>query len=529
MPDLPGKDPAFEAKHPRARRGSREAGHFVNVIGRLVEMGGRWDEGEGRWKVPTEKLPELEALLDTIGANVTDAPPAPNPQASKLRRLNQDIGDPRLDEVAALLDQGSIEGHDLLETVVGDMEAGDHKKRLASMLKHLDKHYGEGGRLDTGAGVKGRRQEKVKTPPKASGLEGNALGQSDELKRARYEAMHGKPAPIKPSPAPAKARTPSPSSKAPTSSKGSYKRPVFAPGEDATLVDRSGVERSFTIDSIDPDGVVHGTDPRGNPVVTDTGSIRKAPAQPNVAPRARSLDDPQMAAIDSQIEAALKEFREEQKRSVARAPGFPLANKLTALEEALARKTALLRIGQQPLRMPADDPYRWGSAGKATTLPAGPRPADFEKIRDSYVVNDERTLRLNRELRSDSPSATAKSFASKTEKIIRSEKIARDSVVHRGVALTPEQIGAMVEGSVVTDKGLMSTDEGSGNPAFYVRERQFANPGTQAVLFDIRVPAGTNAADVGYGELVFARKTKLLIRQVEMDGVNVKVIAEVIV
>ncbi len=112
------------------------------------------------------------------------------------------------------------------------------------------------------------------------------------------------------------------------------------------------------------------------------------------------------------------------------------------------------------------------------------------------------------------------------EKIIASQRTSGDSIVHRGVALTPEQVAALTEGSVMEDAGLMSTADDPSQPKFYVRQRQLETPGTRNVMFEIRVPKGTNAVDVSYGEYVFARRQKLLIRKVVEDGRNVRVIAE---
>lgn len=64
----------FELLHPRARKGLPNAGEFVDVQGRLAAMGGKWDPDSGAWKVPKDKRPDLEALLDEINFEAVAVP-----------------------------------------------------------------------------------------------------------------------------------------------------------------------------------------------------------------------------------------------------------------------------------------------------------------------------------------------------------------------------------------------------------------------------------------------------------------------
>jgi DNA topoisomerase-1 len=69
------KDPGFdESLRPRARKGLPNAGEWIDMIGKLEEMGGTWDEKNERWVLPAGTKESVADLLDTIGANVIEAP-----------------------------------------------------------------------------------------------------------------------------------------------------------------------------------------------------------------------------------------------------------------------------------------------------------------------------------------------------------------------------------------------------------------------------------------------------------------------
>lgn len=56
-----------ELLHPRAVKGTPDAGEFVDVLGKLAELGAKWNDGSKTWHVPKARSPELDELLRSIG------------------------------------------------------------------------------------------------------------------------------------------------------------------------------------------------------------------------------------------------------------------------------------------------------------------------------------------------------------------------------------------------------------------------------------------------------------------------------
>lgn len=177
------------------------------------------------------------------------------------------------------------------------------------------------------------------------------------------------------------------------------------------------------------------------------------------------------------------------------------------------------------------DQSRWENRPEATvSVKPGVDSVALTKIRDMYVVKDEQTLKQNASLRSGDPTASAKTWRSKVRKLVDSGSVTSDAVVHRGAALPPEMVMDLRPGSVITDSGVMSTDTRPGASAdMYVSERMRTQPHAVKVMFDIRVPAGTPAASVGYGELVLGDNTSMRVvsTQRDSDG-TVRVTTEIV-
>lgn len=159
----------------------------------------------------------------------------------------------------------------------------------------------------------------------------------------------------------------------------------------------------------------------------------------------------------------------------------------------------------------------WPKTKPVTITQPGTDTVKMSKIRDSYVVNDKKTIEHNASLRSASPSPAARSWRSRIRTLIRSERVAQDSTAWRGAALPASVIAGMRPGSVLTDAGIMSTDEDESGARFYMSRRLSRMPGRLPVLFEVRVPAGVSAVDVGYGEIVFDADTQMRVLTIKRD------------
>ena len=138
------------------------------------------------------------------------------------------------------------------------------------------------------------------------------------------------------------------------------------------------------------------------------------------------------------------------------------------------------------------------------TLPNG-KEFNFTDARDAYVVDDEKTLSMNRGLRNGrDPSQKALM----TDWAISQTTTQQDIVVNRSMFLTDEQHADLQVGTQFTDKGFQSTQLGmDSSPYGKLREGDF--PGTTLVSNNITVPAGMNVGNFGYGEVVLPRDTTL--------------------
>jgi DNA topoisomerase-1 len=64
------KNAAFEALHPR----DKHSGHWVDVEGKMKDIGGRWDPGREAWVVPKSNRAALDSLLAGTDAQVVNVP-----------------------------------------------------------------------------------------------------------------------------------------------------------------------------------------------------------------------------------------------------------------------------------------------------------------------------------------------------------------------------------------------------------------------------------------------------------------------
>lgn len=74
-PDAPEVDATpFDDLHPRAVKGTPNAGEFVALLERVKALGGNYDAKTEKWSFPKGSGPALKALLEEIGGNVVEAP-----------------------------------------------------------------------------------------------------------------------------------------------------------------------------------------------------------------------------------------------------------------------------------------------------------------------------------------------------------------------------------------------------------------------------------------------------------------------
>lgn len=155
-------------------------------------------------------------------------------------------------------------------------------------------------------------------------------------------------------------------------------------------------------------------------------------------------------------------------------------------------------------------------AGQSTRTVGGPDPSIW-KLRDRYVIADRNTITQNASLRTGDPSPEAKSWAKRMRKMVRHSEMDGDRTVYRGAAMPPDVIMQLKPGARIHDRGMMSTDAEPDQVDFYARERLERTPGTIKTLFEIRVPDGTPAIDVGVGEIVLDHGNDLEVLSSRMD------------
>jgi len=165
---------------------------------------------------------------------------------------------------------------------------------------------------------------------------------------------------------------------------------------------------------------------------------------------------------------------------------------------------------------PDSDADHWAALPKPTSsseMLFDPTSSQFDpklnKVRDSYVVNDKQTVTHNASIRSGNPTPAAKSWRTRMSKMVRTGQLESDGVLYRGAVLTPEMVVQIRPGVVLTDPGIISTDQTHNSAVFYAATRIDAQPGTIPVIFEVRARKGTYAADVGYGEFVLDANSRM--------------------
>jgi hypothetical protein len=136
--------------------------------------------------------------------------------------------------------------------------------------------------------------------------------------------------------------------------------------------------------------------------------------------------------------------------------------------------------------------------------------------RDLYVGDDKGTVEMNYALRNGLP--VPSSLVKKIDTLVKSSKLKRDYIFHRGAILTREQVDALNGGDVFTDHGFQSSSTDLGVALSYIDSRfenkSYIGEDGDAVksMFHITAPKGFNAVSVaGGGEVILARDAEMKI------------------
>jgi SPP1 gp7 family putative phage head morphogenesis protein len=141
--------------------------------------------------------------------------------------------------------------------------------------------------------------------------------------------------------------------------------------------------------------------------------------------------------------------------------------------------------------------------------------------RDTYVVYDKATLSMNKSLRQGKPPSER---ALKIDDMVAEGKAVSDTTVFRSSVLPEKLHEVLEEGYEYTDLGFQSTSvarSGTGSAEFYAKVRVENGAKGDIVMMNIKIPAGATARDVGVGEVVLPRGTKMRVvrRTKRADGV----------
>ena len=140
---------------------------------------------------------------------------------------------------------------------------------------------------------------------------------------------------------------------------------------------------------------------------------------------------------------------------------------------------------------------------------------DFGRLRDKYVVADEPTLKMNRQLREG---------GGLTQRVKDADALCAAGVikervgVYRGAVLPQELLSTIKVGASFTDKGFQSTDIDKSSAKFYARSRKEDGAQGELVLFRYTLEKGLNAVDVNYGEIAVQRNANITVTKKTRSG-----------
>jgi hypothetical protein len=141
---------------------------------------------------------------------------------------------------------------------------------------------------------------------------------------------------------------------------------------------------------------------------------------------------------------------------------------------------------------------------------------EIREIRDEYVVKQTNGVDVsvitNRALRAGKSSSRATRF----DKLVATGSVKEPVVLWRSAILPQEIVNTLQKGSSFIDKGFQSTGVREKEAVFYADQR-FRDTNFEGipVIFKMKMSKGVGAVDVGYGETVVQRKTKMSITGVK--------------
>jgi K+/H+ antiporter YhaU regulatory subunit KhtT len=106
--------------------------------------------------------------------------------------------------------------------------------------------------------------------------------------------------------------------------------------------------------------------------------------------------------------------------------------------------------------------------------------------------------------------------------MIAESTVKQNVMLYRMAVLSPDSIRKLRVGAVMRDRAFQSTGLAVSDAMAYadVRLEQSNERGKKVVLFNMRVPKGSNAVDVGYGEVVLPRNTEMKIIGIRREKIT---------
>jgi hypothetical protein len=147
----------------------------------------------------------------------------------------------------------------------------------------------------------------------------------------------------------------------------------------------------------------------------------------------------------------------------------------------------------------------------------------LDAVRDEYVVPDELTLKTNAGLRRTGRVTTK---VERFDEMVEQGTVIAPTRVYRAAILKPEQVTQLEVGSSFVDRGFQSTATWKGGAEGYMDTRA-SNITGEKVLFEYDLQPGTNAVNVGYGEVLVQRSATVSITGITKQGDVTVVRAEV--
>lgn len=143
-------------------------------------------------------------------------------------------------------------------------------------------------------------------------------------------------------------------------------------------------------------------------------------------------------------------------------------------------------------------------------------PDDLVDVRNDYVMKDKRTLTMLKAMRAGRPMTPA---MRDVERMIASTKVREPVEVYRGAVLPEPVVGRLTPGAKWVDPAFQSTDVNRTSALAYAEGRRArAGAAGRTVLFEMELSEGTEAAWVGYGEVVVQRGVEFTVAAVEESG-----------